>query len=272
VLTAAGCGTLADGHEGRATKGELVDSPPDFKPPYMSFQTFWNFLTDLSAKPLPRKLDRSIMQSKSGTDQNNLMAALEGFGFIDGDGVVQPSFQWFQEATPEQRKETLSDLLSTFYGAPLGVSANNGTPNDLAESFRDRLGMTTADTRRKAITFFLHAAREAGIDLSPHFPKTRAGSGAPGTPKPQRSGSRRKAALNGNASTKSPEKPGVGEQRVVLFGEAGTVTIDVDVRWLDLPDDTFKQLRELIKNIVALGSADETVVTPQTGGQPSGPN
>jgi hypothetical protein len=42
------------------------------------------------------------------------------------------------------------------------------------------------------------------------------------------------------------------------------VTMTVDVRWLDLPDDTFTRLRQLIKDIEALGSADGDVAAKET--------
>ena len=44
-----------------------------FKPPYLSFQTFWAFLDELAAKPLPPQIDRSMLDKKSGTDQAGLL-------------------------------------------------------------------------------------------------------------------------------------------------------------------------------------------------------
>jgi hypothetical protein len=43
------------------------------------------------------------------------------------------------------------------------------------------------------------------------------------------------------------------ERRHVTLGQAGTVSISVNVRWLDLSDDQFTKLRKLIKDIEALG-------------------
>jgi len=47
----------------------MDDSESTFKPSYMSFQTFWNFIGELAKKPLPPQIDRSLLGSKSGTDQ-----------------------------------------------------------------------------------------------------------------------------------------------------------------------------------------------------------
>lgn len=53
-----------------AAVDELSD--PKFKPPYLSFQTFWGFVKELAAKPLPPQIDRTMLDKKSGTDQMNL--------------------------------------------------------------------------------------------------------------------------------------------------------------------------------------------------------
>lgn len=238
-----------------------------FRPPYMSFQTFWAFLSDLCAKPLPRRLDRSIMQSKSGTDQNNLMAALEGFSFIDGDGMVEPALQRFATASPEQRTEMLSTLVQTFYRSVLRVSADNGSPAELNTTFRDELGMASSDTRRKAITFFLHAAREAGLELSPHFPKTRAGSGGPGAPKAKRVNSRRKSTTQDSGSGSrvggQDSAPASGHAQTITLRSGGTVTLTYDVNMFDVDDDDEAFVLGLIKKLRTYRSAALAATTSE---------
>lgn len=226
----------------------MVTSTESFKPPYLSFQTFWNFLGDLSAKPLPPKLDRSIMGSKSGTDQNNIMSALQAFGLIDGEGAIQPGMTHFAKADADQRKEILASLVRTFYSAPLNVSSNNGTPADLDEVFKNDLGQASGDTRRKAISFFLHAAREADLTLSPHFPKTRGGSGGPGAAKKRTPKARRSA--QGTADVESSvHQPASGHSNTVALRSGGTVTLsyNVDLFELDDKDETF--VLELVKKL-----------------------
>ncbi|MEV5962570.1 DUF5343 domain-containing protein [Kribbella sp. NPDC051952] len=221
-----------------------------FKPPYMSFQTFWNFLSELASKPLPPKLDRSIMTSKSGTDQNNIMSALEVFDFVDESGAVLPKLQGFVTADADERKAVLRSLLSRTYAPAFKVSDANGTPNDLKEVFRDAYDVS-GDTQRKAITFFLHAAREAGFELSPHFPKTRSGSGAPGTPKVKRAPARRKSEkprqqgptdslVNGNAA---------GHTQTVQLRSGGTITLSYDVNMFEVTDEDEQFVLGLIKSL-----------------------
>jgi hypothetical protein len=218
----------------------MDDDAQGFKPPYMSFQTFWKFIKELGAKPLPPRIDRSLMASKSGTDQANLTMALSSFGLVDDESNVLPLLQQLTSADEEGRKTILADMVSRNYVGPMEVSRNNGTSKDLESVFRDNYpSIASADTRRKSVTFYLHAAREAGLDLSVHFPKTRSGSGAPGMAKPRKV-TRRKSppeqgenVLNGQAGA-----PTKGNTYTVELASGGTIfaIIDVDIFQLSTED------------------------------------
>ena len=235
-----------------------MDSTEDtFKPPYMSFQTFWNFIAELGEKPLPPQIDRSMLRTKSGTDQMNLVATLKGFGLIRDDGTVTPRLLELVGENSEGRAKLLGELVRGYYEAPLRVSADNGTEKLLHDSFAEAFGYE-GNTRRKAITFFLHAARTAGIPLSPHFPVTRTGAGGGSSP-PVKRGPRRKTAPattpdRGGAGASRP----AGEVKVIDFGEAGAVTVTVGVKWLELPTAKMVALRKLVDDFEALGEASWT--------------
>jgi hypothetical protein len=66
----------------------MDESPDTFRPPYMSFQTFWRFIEELAGKPLPPAIDRSIMSTRSGSDKANLTQALSTFGLTGPDAKV----------------------------------------------------------------------------------------------------------------------------------------------------------------------------------------
>jgi hypothetical protein len=198
--------------------------------PWLSFQTFWSFLGELASKPLPPKLDRSMMTSKSGTDQANLIGAMQLFGLIDDENRVQSALGEFVVADEERRKAMLGEWVRGQYGPALRVSAENGTAQNLNDVFRDEMGMASPDTRRKSITFFQHAAQHAGIALSPNFPKTRTGSGAPGTPRLKRNGGKRKPKDNGGGDEPQQQTPPTkGHSHTVTLASGGTVTLAYDV-------------------------------------------
>lgn len=241
-----------------------------WKPPYFAFQTFWTFMGDLAAKPLPPQIDRSLLKSKSGTDQMNLLFALRAFDLIDDRNVVSAEhLAPIAQGDEETRAKALGDLVRRFYPEALALSGKSGTEGQLHDLFRDNFGLASADTRRKAVTFFLHAARKAGIELSQHFPATRSGSGAPGAPRLRRTPSAKRNKPTGGGSASAPlvtsEQTAAGERKQVSFGEAGQVSVTVNVKWLDLPDNVFTGLRAVIRDLEALGDPIDPPAPPASG-------
>jgi hypothetical protein len=198
------------------------------KPPYGSFQTFWSFIEALGTKPLPPQVDRSMLDGKSGTDQMGILMALRAFGLIKGeDNKVQSALTALVVTDKEGRKARLGELVRSFYSRQLEVSDNNGTEKMLFDSFEDSFGLT-GDTRRKAATWFLHAARESGIPVSQHFRNTRSGPGSlPGsrvrrTPKLKNATPQTTKNVEGDTST--------GEDEITVKLQAGgSVTLRVNV-------------------------------------------
>lgn len=221
-----------------------------FRPPYLSFRTFWSLIEELTEKPLPPKLDRSMLDRRSGTDQAGLIAALKGFGLIDEDQVVQPSLVELTDAEPEQRKKMLESMLREHYPRQFDISEQPGTEQMLLKSFEEEWGLT-GDTRRKAVTFFLHAARHADLELSPHFPNTRAGSG-------RRSGSRatkstrtakRKSTAEKNTDPEAPPARPKGDSHTVRLASGGTVSVVVDVDLFALSTDDRDFIIDLVDKL-----------------------
>ncbi|RBY83196.1 DUF5343 domain-containing protein [Blastococcus sp. TF02A-26] len=240
---------------------------PEFKPPYMSFQTFWKFTEELANKPLPPRIDRSLMSGKSGTDQANLTSALVSFGLMEPDGTVTSRLQQFASGDQDDRKKMLAEMVEEFYPRQLAVSAANATSNALHDSFRDSFGLSSPETRRKCETFFLHALRLADLPFSHHFPQIRSGSGGPGVPK------KRPARKKPAAATASPpiretfqepdddpaERDGSGVyKQAVTLRTGGTMTLSVSVNPLTLRGadrDFFYQIVDALADY-AEGSED----------------
>jgi hypothetical protein len=209
----------------------------------MSFQTFWHFIEELASKPLPPQVDRSLMGSKSGTDQNNLTAALTAFDLIGAGGVVKPALRQLVEADADARKPILAALVRHYYPAPITVSEDHGTEQQLHEAFQESFNMSGGETRRKSVTFFLHAARTAGVPLSANFPQTRSGSGAPGASRPKKTGARKKTNSGSGGVAGKKDEAGSEEQYQlsVNLQTGGTMSLTVSVNPLTLrgQDRTF---------------------------------
>jgi hypothetical protein len=220
-------------HAGRlAIKVANMDEKLGFKPPYNSFRTFWSFIGTLATKPLPPQLDRSMFDGKSGSDQMGLNFALQGFGLIASDEekrAVKPTLEEIVAADVEGRKRLLGELIKQYYPKQVAISAANGTEDMLLDSFKTDFNLT-GETRRKAATWFLHAMTEAGLAVSPHFPKVRAGGAT------QVTGSRRPRLARKKPATAEPEvirddriAGTVGDEITVNLQAGGTVTLRVNV-------------------------------------------
>lgn len=242
-----------------------MDTVTEFKPPYMSFQTFWNFVAELAAKPLPPAIDRSLMSTKSGTDQANLSATLLALGLTDADQRVTSKLRELVEADEGTRPAVLANLLQTYYPGPFRVSEVNGTGNDLNQVFTaDYPSLGAGDTRRKAVRFFLHAADRAGLELSANFPTTRSGSGAPGTPRKRSAPKKRVAAAKPAAEEASQGPASGGHTATVALLSGGTITMTYDANMfaLDLEDTDFlmgliRQLKSYDRVSDAAGARSE---------------
>lgn len=232
-----------------------MDNGPEdgFKPPYMSFHTFWNFIGELGTKPLPPRIDRSIMTGKSGTDQANLFLALTSFELIDDNWNVLPLLDQLTSADVEQRKSILVKLIHDHYSHPMRVSGINGTSKDLDDAFRDNYpSIASPDTRRKAITFFLHAAKTAGLELSVYFPKTRSGPGAPGAPRAKKIVRRKPAASNQGKTPVDEQRDNStddGDTYTVELDSGGDVSVVVRVNLFDLTTEDRNFVIELVDKL-----------------------
>lgn len=144
-----------------------------FQPPYMSWATFENIIDGLRAVGLPDQIDRSVLGSRSGGDQSQFLRAARSFGLIDGEGAPTERLRRYV-GDPDERPGILRQILEENYPEVIALGTG-ATQQQLTDAFR-AFGIE-GDTVRKAIAFYLNAARQAEIPLSPHFKTTRPGAG-----------------------------------------------------------------------------------------------
>jgi len=233
------------------------ESSEETKPPYLPFQTFLNYLGELGSKPLAPKIDRSMMKNKSGSDQSSLIGALKFFSFIDDDQVVLDTLREFVPMSEDDRKVALTARLHDLYPEAFKVSDQHGSEKALLDCFEQAYGYT-GDTRRKAVTFFLHASRWCGIQMSAHFPTTRMGAGRVASGSVKRIPSK-KGTVKRNppqVKTKSPTPSSTAESVEAIFGELGSAVLTLNVPLLSLPESTLTGLLKVVNDLRAL-SYDE---------------
>jgi hypothetical protein len=150
--------------------------------PYTSFKTFLNVLGRFKGA-IPPRIDRSALGGSEG-QKTQVLGTLRFFGLIGENGEVTPAFAELINNEKDRARLT-KELLEKHYPDAIRLGSINGTTNQLAETF----GGVTGETQRKAMTFFLHAAKFAHVPISKNFKipsgysrqvsRRRGGPGAP---------------------------------------------------------------------------------------------
>jgi len=163
-------------------------------PPYIAYRSFRNWLASRKIG-LPDKVDRSILGNLSGVVQSQLLSTLRFLRLISPEGSTSEELQRLVRSEGAEHQKVFSEVLRTAYGFLFSSDLNllRATPAQLAEAF-GKQGVS-GDTTRKAVLFFLLAAKDAGIQVSPDL---RA-------PKAMRGTTQRKRTSRPNASGDSEE-------------------------------------------------------------------
>ncbi|HVF54094.1 MAG TPA: DUF5343 domain-containing protein [Actinomycetota bacterium] len=190
-----------------------------FKYPYLPFATFIDVLDRMRQSGVPERVDRDFLSYTSGVMQSYLLAMLKGFGLIDENNYRTGTLEWLAH-NPDARSGFVGDLLREHYKEQLALGPD-ATPEMLEETFAPLQG----DTKRKAITFFLHAVKFADIPVSPRFKARRSSSG----------GAPRKAAGRRPEETDDGQRP--GDSYTIVLGSGVEVSLLVSERLLSLDRD-----------------------------------
>lgn len=198
-----------------------TDANQSKKPPYLSFTTLKNFITSFKESVVPGRIDKSLMLGQSGSTQSYMLAALKFFDLIDDEGAPLPKLHELVEADSATGKVIWKNLIEPTYAPILGgLDLSRATAGQLQEKFAE-LGLN-GETLRKSISFFVAAADEAGMSMSPQLkPNTRGISG----------GSRKRRAKavqkNGDEGSQDAAMPlvhpsGKGTSATLLLDVEGT--------------------------------------------------
>ncbi len=159
-------------------------SEDTFVPPYISFAQLENVLERMRNEGTPARIDRSYLASWSGSAQAQFLKATASLGLRDEHGRPTETLKQLVEQ-PDARPALIGLILQEKYADALALG-EDATQQQLDEVFRAYPGIS-GTTTRKAITFYLHAAKFAGIPVSPFFKSGRAtpGGGAARASKPR---------------------------------------------------------------------------------------
>ena len=224
---------------------------------YVPFRTFLNALDSLS-HGLPHVIDRSIFPQMSGVTQSQLISSLKFLRLVTAEGKPTPLFHDLA-VHKDKRAENLKRVLDDAYPELIQSDLSKATPSSLNTAF-DKYGLT-GETNVKAKSFFLQAAKAAGVVLSPYLLKvTRTvskkkrvavngakDSGPARSPLPNND-----EALDDSLNMTSP-----GLKKVLYLDNSSLLTLTVDRNFGELPSKQRRFVNELIDRIEEF--ADEAI-------------
>jgi hypothetical protein len=202
---------------------------PNRTPPYISFATLLTFLKALKTDGVPPQIDKSVLSKMSGAAQGQLKMALRSLGLMVEGGKPTALLNAMAAAfdTPEFESLLLERLNAT-YPYVFALDLMNATPTMFADAFK--VTGAKEGVLRKCRTFFLHAAKRAGVSLGPRLLN---GS----VPRSPRAGVTKKKP-KGNPDPNAAGTPGDGSKPQHndkgILGQLLTKFPDFDPAW---PDD-----------------------------------
>ena len=214
-------------------------------PPYVSYRTLTNLLTEFQAQGIPSRIDRSVLAHKSGTVQSQLLLALRYLGLIKSSGHPTEKLRALVPSEGTQRKALLGKIIRNSYEFVFagGFDLETATANQAEELFQSR--GASGETARRCIAFFLAAAREGGIPCSAYIKPHRK----------TKSPARRKISTEDAATPAvdriDPVPSGLQRSKTFQLRGGGHLTLELSLNVFDLE----KEDREFVFRLIDLLNA-----------------
>jgi hypothetical protein len=153
---------------------DTKNSPKKLTPPYLSWKTFVSYIESMR-QAIPPRIDKSMMTRLSGLNQSLMMNSFLYLDLIDKEGVLSPTLtQLIETSATEKRGEFKAILNKVLLSSYSFLFDSTGT-FDLAKSSSGDFDKkfeaqgVSGQTVGKCEAFFIAAAKEAGIKLSPYI-------------------------------------------------------------------------------------------------------
>jgi len=137
-------------------------------PAYVPYKSFTNFINGLRENGVPGRLDRSVMRGLSGSAQSAIQKSFEFLKLTDLDGKPTPLMRKLVAAEGEDRKALMKQMLQGAYDFVFDEPnfLEEATGHMVADKFRAQ--GVSGSTVTKTVAFFLAAAKDADVKVSPH--------------------------------------------------------------------------------------------------------
>jgi hypothetical protein len=193
---------------------------------YVSFKTFLSAVEALG-QGVPKRIDRTMWRSQSGVVQSQIMMALRFFNLVDEDDKPMPALHRLVDAPSEKRPEQIGALLRYAYHDIIEHDLTKMTPKMLDEAMENY--HVNGDTKRKAVTFFLQAARFADLPMHPLLSGAIRNSAPRKRRNKRDSGEQEEQSFRSRAGDLPASNQNGPAPKVVQLRSGGTLTLAVNV-------------------------------------------
>jgi hypothetical protein len=210
-------------------------------PPYVSFRTLLTQIERMATEGVPSKIDQYFLTNMAGGTQNHFRHALRVLGLIDENNRTTDLLREVVAGEAEGRKAKLGQILSDRF-PELVALGTDASKSDFLEVLSE-YGAKSADSQRKALTFYVAAAEYSGMPISNHVKSGRAPSSPRRSSSPRRGKSSNGSGTPGGSGTAQNAVPagGNGYARTLQLKSGGTVTLtwDVNMAYSTQEDEDF---------------------------------
>lgn len=217
--------------------------------PYPPFKTFLATL-DSFAQFMPNRIDPSVWTSYSGGMRSQLLSTYKFFGLIKDDGTPMPELKKLADEK-DQRPVLLRDFLKHGYSDLMKLDLTRATPQSFDAEFR-KYGLD-GDTHRKAIAFFLQAAKFCQIHLSPLLTKRGSLTSTRRTRRTPASRSDDGVGTEVNRGFVVPQPIGAGPSRQFSLPNGTVITLGTSVDAFHMPVEDRKIVFALLEQLEGYG-------------------
>ncbi len=216
--------------------------------PYIPYRTFRTFIDDVRQQGIPSRFDASALQRFSGSVRTQLLSALRFLNLVSTGNEPLPSLMSLHDAIElDQWRDALAQVLDKAYGPIMALDLAHITPTHLNQEFGAHYKAKDAVTQ-KQVTFFLHAAKDAGIALSSRVvnkTRTRTKIARRPTTAAKKTGDVKEKITHDNGTgggTGHRELPPGTTRTPIALGTDRLAYIELPMGW-----DSKKELKKLLK-------------------------
>jgi hypothetical protein len=199
-------------------------------PPYLPYKTFVGSFGRLS-DGVPPKIDRQIWKNHPGSIQSQIFSAYKFFELISPEDAPTDRLRELVDAG-DNFAQLFAPVFKKYYAPVLNHSLTTMTPRMLSEEFDAAFG-AEGETKKKAIRFFLQAAKESGLTLS-RFLLDQSRTPASGRrKKPAKRESEPRPQDEFRAADEQPAPPG-RTYKTIRLASGGELALSMSVDLFDL--------------------------------------